>query len=826
MRARTNGAPSTRMQGSMSASPETVTGRDRSAMAGTFLIALATLALEVTLTRLLSVTTWYSLAFFCIATALLGMTAGATRVYLRPELFSGEALPRSTARACLGFAIATPISLAVLCVLPLGLWVSPLALLLSLIATVTCCLPFYFSGIAVTAALTRYDFPPGRIYAADLIGASMGCLVVLGGLEVLDAPSLILVFGALGVVAALCFSGGGNRGKPRVGFLVFLGIYVALVVVNAATPFGLRPMVVKGRVEASAGYHLERWNSFSRVVVYPREPRAPLYWGRSPVAPPDRKIPQYVMNIDGEAATSVGRFRDRSDLDYLLFDVVNLPHHLRPDGASAVIGVGGGRDVQSALLFGHESVLGIEVNPIFVDLHHGEFRDFAGIGGRDDVRLVTDEARSYLARSDEHFSLIQMSLIDTWASTGAGAYALSENALYTVEAWRTITARLTPDGIFTVSRWFDPDDVAETGRLLSLAVATLLDAGIHDPAMHLAMATAGPVSTLILSPAPLSADDVRTLRRVCRELRFELVLAPGTSPGVPVLERILGARSRADLLERVRDEPVNYAPPTDDSPYFFNMLRLASLGSWSEDSRGVGVVVGNQMAISALGALIACLLLLTLLAVVAPLAAHSRAARSGERIPVLWSGALFFSLIGAGFMFVEIGFIQRLSVFLGHPVYALGILLFGIIASTGVGSALSERLPLTTPPGVIALPVVTAVAILAAGLGSSAVVTALVTAPTALKIAVSLLLIVPVGILLGCFFPTGMRLARPVRADETAWYWALNGIFGVLCSALAVFFAIFFGIATNFWLAAACYALCTACLLRLARVQPPAPRSP
>jgi hypothetical protein len=237
-------------------------------------------------------------------------------------------------------------------------------------------------------------------------------------------------------------------------------------------------------------------------------------------------------------------------------------------------------------------------------------------------------------------------------------------------------------------------------------------------------------------------------------------------------------------------------------------------------------VVGNQMAISALGALIACLLLLTLLAVVAPLAARSRSARSDERIPVLWSGALFFSLIGAGFMFVEIGLIQRLSVFLGHPVYALGILLFGIIASTGVGSALSERLPLTTPPGVIALPFVTAAAILAAGLGSSVVVTALVTAPTALKIAVSLLLIVPVGILLGCFFPTGMRLARPVRADETAWYWALNGIFGVLCSALAVFFAIFFGIATNFWLAAACYALCAACLLRLARVQPPARRSP
>jgi len=794
--------------------------RRRAAMAATFLIALATLALEVTLTRLLSVTTWYSLAFFCIATALLGMTAGATRVYLRPDLFTGDALPRSAARACLGFAVATPISLAVLCVLPLGLWVDALSLVLSLTATLFCCLPFYFSGVAVTAALTRYDFAPGRIYAADLIGASLGCLLVLGGLEVLDAPSLILVCGAIGASAALGFARGAGGRTPR-GLLVFLAVYAALIAFNATTSLGLRPMVVKGRVESVDHYHLERWNSFSRVVVYPREPRAPLYWGRSPVAPPDRPIPQYVMNIDGEAATSVGRFRQKSDIDYLLFDVVNLPHHLRPHGTAAVIGVGGGRDVQSALLFGHESVLGIEVNPIFVDLHHGEFRDFAGIGGRDDVRIVADEARSYLARSDEHFSLIQMSLIDTWASTGAGAYALSENALYTVEAWRTILARLEPDGIFTVSRWFDPDDLGETGRLLSLAVATLLDAGVHDPAMHIAMATAGPVSTLMLSRAPLSADDVRTLRRVSRDLHFELVIAPGTTPAVPVLERILGAHSRADLSERIRDEAVNYEPPTDDSPYFFNMLRLGSLFASSGVSRGVGVVVGNQMAISALGALIACLVVLTLLAVVAPLVARGRRIPGEERRPVLWSGALFFSLIGAGFMLTEIGLIQRLSVFLGHPVYALGILLFGIIASTGLGSALSERLALTTRPGLVVLPLATALAILAAGLGSRAVVSALVTAPTALKIAVSLLLIVPLGLLLGCFFPTGMRLARPVHGDETAWYWALNGIFGVLCSALAVFFAIFFGIATNFWLSAGCYALCALCLIRLERAATP-----
>jgi hypothetical protein len=179
---------------------------------------------------------------------------------------------------------------------------------------------------------------------------------------------------------------------------------------------------------------------------------------------------------------------------------------------------------------------------------------------------------------------------------------------------------------------------------------------------------------------------------------------------------------------------------------------------------------------------------------------------------MLWSAAAYFSLIGAGFMFVEIALIQRLTVFLGHPMYALGILLFTMIASAGLGSLASDRLPLTRAPWVFAYPVAITAVILAIRFVLPLVGTNLVAAPMAVKIPVSIGAIAPVGLLLGFGFPTGMRLVRSSRSTETPWYWALNGIFSVLCSALAVFISIYFGISTSFYIAAACYGSLLLCL--------------
>jgi len=779
--------------------------------AGTFIIALSTLALEVTLTRLLSVTTWYHLAFFAVSIAMLGMTAGAVTVYLRPTWFRPEALRLSAAKACIAFAAVVPAALVVLCATPVEGTLTAKGLRSVLAVSVAALAPFYFSGFAISGVITKTNLPIGRIYASDLMGAALGCLLVLGGLEVLDAPTLIILCGLMGAVAGVVFAVGVWSARLRTAAIIVLCALAALLGTNSLTPIKIHPWIVKGERPGTLRPVLEKWNSFSRVVVFEKRAGNPQYWGASPLAPNGPMLEQYRMEIDGEAATTVRRFESLQDLEYLYFDVTNVAYYLRPRGSACVIGVGGGRDVQSAILFGHSRVTGIEVNPIFTSLLRNQLKSFAGLAGRDGVVLVTDEARSYLSRSSEKYSVIQMSLTDTWAATGAGAFSLSENVLYTMEAWRIFFEHLAPRGIFTVSRWFGSGALGETGRIVSLAMATLLDEKIERPRDHIAMVVSGNVSTLLLSREPLSREDLARLEDVCRNLGYNLVICPGQTAQDADLQSLLAASSYRDLKDAGAGKKFNYRPTRDENPYFFNMVNaktafssvLQGQRSGSDES---GVLTGNLAAARTLILLIMSLVVLSVLAVVLPIAVRTRQLRGRESRPrILWAGAAYFSLIGLGFMFVEMALVERLSVFLGHPIYALGVLLFTIIASAGVGSFASTSLPLTRRPWVYVYPVAIAAAIAAVRFVMPVLGHQMVSAAMPARIVVSVVTIMPLGLLMGAGFPTGMRLVTPWASAETPWYWALNGIFGVLGSALTVFVSIYSGISVSLYVGATCY---------------------
>jgi hypothetical protein len=793
--------------------------------AGLFWIAFATLVFEITLTRLLSVVTWYHLAFFAVGVAMLGMTAGAVWVYLRRDRIADADLCRAAADACLGFTLSVPATLAVLCLV--SMHSGPLAVVRMLAVTLASALPFFFAGIAVTLLLTRPPLPIGRLYASDLAGASLGCLGVLAALGWMDAPSLILLAGAIGALAGWCLLAGEPDRRRRTRALIMLLAAVTLALANRSPRIGIRPLYVKGKQEGRGVCLFEAWNSFSRVAVYPGAVEPPQLWGPSPALPAAVAAPifQYRMNIDGEAGTYLRPFRQTTDVAHLRYDVTSLVHDLRPTGAACVIGVGGARDMQAAILAGHERVLGVELNPVFVRLLNGPFREIAGIA-RPGVRLVVDEARSYLSRCREPFAVVQMSLIDTWAATGAGAFSFSENALYTVEAWQVFLRRLTDDGIFTVSRWHSPEALGETGRVMSLAVAALYELGVARPRDHLALVSAGNISTLLVRRTPFDDADRQRLQAACADRHFTLLVRPGAPAGHPVLESILSAASTADLRRRVAGLPLNYEPPTDDAPYFFNMLRLRSaFGGRGQQTEGI--VVGNLKANAVLLALIGVLAVLAVATVIVPLRlAGGGAARDAAGRRLLRAGGVYFALIGTGFMLLEIALIQRLALYLSHPVYALGILLFSIIAATGLGSLASERIPLTHPPWPRILPLAMAALILAVHAVLGGAIAATIVWSPWMKCVLSVLLIAPLGFGLGLFFPAGMRLARAAGARDTPWFWALNGVFGVLTSAVAVFIAIFLGNAANFYLAAACYLALLGVLPRLAAPTPTAGTRP
>jgi hypothetical protein len=795
--------------------------------AGLFLICMCGLMLQIIETRILSVITWYHLAFLAISMAMFGMTAGSLYVYFRPSQFTSERLLENLTWTCSAFAVSAVLSIlfqiSTVVTLTTNLVMSALLWLKLILILVP---PYVFAGMAVSLALTRSPWPVPLVYGVDLAGAATGCLGVLVLLNFLDAISAVIAVGAIGALAAACFASAHRTvlGAQSHSALMarhpilsrpawLAAAFAAFALLNAAIqPNGLTVSIAKHKIEnvvrANQGAQAveTRWNSFSRIRAGAVEVKSPDMWGPS-YATPDVKIEQRLMNIDGSAGTAMYRFDgDVSKLDFLRYDVTNLAYSIRHAGRAVVIGVGGGRDLLSAYVFGFQDVTGVELNPIFVDFLRRDFHDFNRLADLRGMHLFVDEARSWFARSHDRFDLIQMSMIDTWAATGAGAFSLSENGLYTVEGWQTFLDHLNENGVMTVSRWYNAEHPDETGRLLSLAATALRRSGVENPAAHIFLAASPNLATLLLSRRPLSSDDVTTLSRTTAALGFSVLASPGAPAATSTLTEILAARGD-DAFERLSSaNHIDLSPATDARPFFFQQMRMTDPASWSRGLQLMGtggVVTGNLTATLTLALIMALSCGLVLATAVVPAMASIRRAPAW----LAWSGTLYFLLIGLGFMFVEIGLIQRISVYLGHPVYGLAIGLFGIIVSTGLGSLLSARLPLTTNARFALWAGALALYLLLLPAWFPALISSFASAALPMRTLVCLLAIVPSGMLMGFGFPAGMQLVNASDSRPTPWFWAVNGAAGVFGASLAVFTSIAFSINVTLWLGAACYLL-------------------
>jgi hypothetical protein len=673
--------------------------------------------------------------------------------------------------------------------------------------------PYVFAGMGISLALTRSPWPIGLVYGSDLAGAAFGCLGALALMNLLDGVSALFMIAAFGAAAALAFHLAAKQeaAAPAKWALVLnrtVGLFVALALLavgNAAIqPHGLMLSFSKGHVEDPRDIAYMRWNVYSRIRADRTLRQSPSMWGPSP-AMPRTEIDQRWMTIDGDAGTAMYRFDGNIEsVDFLKYDITSLAHYIRNRGKAAVIGVGGGRDLLTAYLFGFRDVTGVELNPIFVDLLRNRFHDFNKLAELPGIKLEVDEARTWFASAgrDRQFNLIQMSMIDTWAATGVGAFSLSENGLYTIQGWRHFLASLAPDGVFTVSRWYSPDNADETGRLLSLAKATLLDLGVKDPSSHLFLASLNNLSTLIVGRVPFSPEDLALLHDTSRRLGYTVLASPLAPPDSEVLRGIMQAQDLAALRALPAIYHIDVSPPTDERPFFFNQLRMTDpLAMIAAVNAADGVIKGNLAATLTL--LIIILLSLLLMALTIILPALPSARQVSPRLIAI--GTAYFLLIGLGFMFVEIGVIQRLSVFLGHPVYGLAVGLFGIIAATGVGSLVSDRISVNTSRRALAWSGMTALYLILLPFWLPRLVGAFEANPITVRAVVALIVIVPAGLLMGFGFPTGMRLVSAIDSRPTPWFWAINGASGVLAASIAVAVSIAFSINVSVWIGAVCY---------------------
>jgi hypothetical protein len=790
---------------------------------GLFLVTACTLMLQVVHTRILSVASWYHLAFFAVSMAMFGLTAGAVWLYLRRDRFTGATL--SYDLACYGMAFAVSIALGLMVQMTLSPMIArSLAAVWTWFELALCiAVPFFFSGVVVSLALTRSPFPIGRVYAVDLLGAAAGCLGVLALLNLTDAPSVLLWCALIAALGAWLFTGAGVGTRPsspsaldwlvrrRAGIAAGLALFALL---NGMTPFGFQPLVVKGKFEDGNTHIFREWNTFSRISVRKEVTEAPHMWGPSPLLPPELKVTRRRLNIDGDAGSPAYRFTgDMRDIDFLKYDITTLAYHLPDREKTAVIGVGGGRDILSAALFGSRDITAVEINPLFVKLLTGEprFAEFTNIHRLPGVRFAVDEGRSWFARSDERFDLIQMSLIDTWAATGAGAFSLTENGLYTVEAWKIFLSHLTDRGVYTVSRWYNRSDPSETGRMLSLAVAALMEAGVRQPARHIFLARQRMIATIIVARQPLPPAYIRALHEAVDLYRHQTLISPAMPVEIEPLRTIVNAAGRDELDRFTAAQPFDLTPATDDRPFFFNQLPLNNPVRALHVAKGLvgfgdhkgGVRGGNLVATATLLVLFLIALALVLATIVIPLRSALRDV--GRRFVV--GGTAYFMLIGIGFMMVEIGLIQRMGVFLGHPVYSLTISLFTLILSTGLGSMLSDRLLLDRPWKLLAWAALTSAYIVSLPLWMPPLLLAFDGATLIARASLCIAVIAPAGLLMGFAFPTGMRFASQIDRRPTPWFWGINGAAGVLASVMAVGLSIAAGISATLYLGALCYFL-------------------
>jgi hypothetical protein len=748
------------------------------------LTTLATLLLELSLTRIFSVVLFYHFAFLAISIALFGLGAGGVFSYVvadRPgNLFSKLGRLSAVNGLLVVFALAAV------------LWQrEELTNVRLAILFFTTSLPFFVSGIIVSLAISEGMERVDRVYFFDLLGAAGGCLLLDPLLRAVGGENTIIVVALLfAAAAAIWHTMAGSLGGRVASVALGLGL-LGLIVGNFGKTGVLRVHYAKGQKLGNEFF--VKWNSFSRIAVAPEK---------------DSGMP--TIFIDADASTGIANFdfqnlseHERRDLQY---QGPGLPYMVLPGAKTLIIGPGGGWDVARALSGGSRDITAVEINPLIARVVMKEqYPELSRrLYFRPDVHLVVEDGRSFVRRSEDKFQVIQATLVDTWASTAAGAFALSENNLYTTDAFSDYLGHLTDDGFLAFTRWgLDPP--RESLRLISLGIAALARLGENDPSTHFVVVREGSVvgwakDTVLISRKPFSAEYLARARRTIAEAHIQTIYLPDETTSNPFHDLIHSPRP----AEYERQYRFDISPVSDNRPFFFYTVQPRDIWAFITESNSSSADYKINKAVPLLFGLMAVSIAAT--AIILALPPLLLGTRLPRRRGVLWF-LLYFVCIGAGYILVEVALIQKFVLFLGHPTYALTVVIFSMLLSSGLGSFWSRRL-VGQSQAKISL-ALAAVIILVAAL--AAVVSPLVAGgvgwPQWSKIATAVLLIFPAGFAMGMPFPSGLKRLEARQQSSVRWAWSLNAAASVMGSAGAIVCSIYFGLIQTLLIGAALYLL-------------------
>jgi len=780
---------------------------------GIFLISVATLVLEISLTRVLSVAQWYHFAFMVVSIALFGFGASGTLLSVFPRLMDRGLDQLATISsalfsvACVGsFVLANRVHFD-----PFRLAWDPMQVVYIIVDYAVLSIPFFLSGLCITSAMSKMAENVNKLYFSNLVGSGCGSILVILLFPHLKGSGVIAFASFLGGASALVFSLN-LVGRRRTRLLLVWMIAISLLFFKAQNllPISISPyksLPTALRYPDSELLETE-WNAFSRVDVIKSgfvryAPGLSLQYYKP--------IPQQLgVTVDGDALNAITNYDGvKSSLEFTGFLPMSLPYHTHTHPHVLVLGAGGGLGVLTAMYHNASSIVAVEVNPIIVDLVRNRYREFAGdIYGQEDVRVGVSESRSFIRGSRETYDIIELSMTDNAAASSTGIYALSENYLYTTEAFEDYYAHLSEGGVLSVTRWLLPPP-REDIRVVSLAVSALENQGVGDPEDHIAIIRSWSTITLLVKKGRLTTEDGSVIREFCGERKFDIVHMPGLVPSdvniynkfpepyyYRLVHEILYSEDRTGFY---REYLFDIAPVTDERPFFFHFFKWDRLSETYESLSGKWqplVEGGYLVQIVFIQALF-----LSLVFIFLPMRRFRR------ETGIIGRGRLlaYFLCLGLGYMFIEIALIQKSILFLGHPVHAVSAVLFSLLVSSGVGSYLSGRLKLKG--GRVLIPIILSVCLLAVAYPFLLrnIFSALLGQPMSIRLPTLLLLIAPLGLVLGMPFPTGMRLLNDLSNELIPWAWAVNGCASVLGSILPVIVALSFGFSAVVLLASATY---------------------
>jgi spermidine synthase len=787
--------------------------------AGLFLLSVATLAFEINLTRIFSVAQFYHFAFMIVSLALLGF--GASGTYLTIRRRSGSetkppALARTLERLSWAFAITTIGSYALTLYVPFDSfriahnWRQGGVLALHYVALA---IPFFCSGAAVGLLIETKPQKANCIYAANLIGSALGCVLAIAAPSLVGGEGVILLAAAIALLSTLAFQSDSTfRGSeiarstdfPAKAFT--LALCVLLVMAAWRTPsfleVHLSPYKSLSQIllYPDAELIFQRWNSFSRVdVVRSASIRGlPGSSFRCDEQPP----PQLGLTVDGDDLTPISHvnagFDELSFTDCLL---TALPYRLRPQASTLVLEPRGGLDVLTALAEGAASVTAVEPNPLIVQAVRQQGAWAGNLYEDPRVRVVVEKGRTYARRSQSQYDVLALALNTPQQTVTSGAYSLNEDYRYTVQAFSDYLARLDDDGLLVVPRWLQMPP-SESVRAFAMTIEALEKAG-SDPERNLVALRSYRQMLILARRSPFTKEELSAIRDFAEPRAFDLVYLPDIHPDEVNRQNVLSeplyhqaymellkAEDRQAWYQRQR---FNVEPPTDDQPFFGHFFK------WEQAPEVVARAGHTWQPFGGAGYFV--LLILLALAVTAaagviliPLAKVSQQSKGP-----LGTVLIYFASLGLGYLCVEIPLLQRFILFLGHPAYAMATVLFAILLFSGLGSMTSKHMDLRLV--LLLLPALVG----AYTLGLPKLFEIALGLPIWGRLIVAVVTLAPGGLLMGMPFPKGMALLEHRAPGLITWAWGINGAVSVVASVMAALLALSFGFSTVLVIGAACY---------------------